>query len=241
MKISVVIPAFNEEKLLPVTLASVQTALPAFRERGWETELIVCDNNSTDRTGDIARAAGAKVVFEPMNQIARARNTGVAAATGDWLLILDADSRPSPEILRDVAEAIAGGRCILGGTTLEPDEIYFTSWVVYKVWNGLSRWRRWATGPLVFCETAVFRQLNGFDEILYSSEDIDFSLRMRRLARQSGREILILNRHPLVTSARKFKLYRWRDYLWFLAKTLFTRGRTLRDKKDCYTWYDGRR
>ncbi len=64
---------------------------------------------------------------------------------------------------------------------------------------------------------------------------------MRPLARQSGKAILILNRHPLVTSARKFKLYRWRDYLWFLAKTLVTRGRTLCNKQDCHTWYDGRR
>lgn len=241
MKISVIIPAFNEEKLLPATLASVQSALPAFTERGWETELIVCDNNSTDRTGDIARAAGAKVVFEPMNQIARARNAAVDVATGDWVLILDADSRPSLELLRDVAETIASGRCILGGTTLQPDQVYFTSWVVYKVWNGLSRWRRWATGPFIFCETTVFRQLGGFNEILYSSEDIDFSLRMRPLARKSGKSILILNRHPLVTSARKFKLYRRREYVRFLLKTLFTAGSTLRNKKDCYTWYDGRR
>jgi glycosyltransferase involved in cell wall biosynthesis len=241
VKISVVIPAFNEEKLLPVTLASLQNSLPVLHERGWETELIVCDNNSTDRTGDIARTAGVKVVFEPMNQIARARNTGVSIATGDWLLILDADSKPSRELLDDTAEAIASGRCILGGTTLQPDEVYFTSWVVYKVWNFMSRWRRWATGPFIFCERSVFLELKGFDEILYSSEDIDFALRMRRLARQTGKSILILHRHPLVTSARKFKLYRWRDYLWFLAKTLFTRGRTLRDKQDCYTWYDGRR
>jgi glycosyltransferase involved in cell wall biosynthesis len=176
-----------------------------------------------------------------MNQIARARNTAVAVATGDWVLILDADSQPSLELLRDVAEAIAGGRCILGGTTLQPDQVYFTSWIVYKVWNFLSRWRRWATGPFIFCETAVFRQLKGFDERLFASEDIDFSLRMRRLARQAGKAILILNRHPLVTSARKFKLYRWGDYLWFLTKVWFTFGRPLRNREECYTWYDGRR
>jgi glycosyltransferase involved in cell wall biosynthesis len=41
---------------------------------GWSSELIVCDNNSSDRTAGIARAAGATVVFEPVNQISRARN-----------------------------------------------------------------------------------------------------------------------------------------------------------------------
>ncbi len=241
MKISVIIPAFNEEKLLPATLVAVQTAMAGFTERGWATELLVCDNNSTDRTAELARAGGAKVIFEPMNQIARARNAAVAHATGDWVLILDADSRPGVEIFRDVATAIASGQCILGGTKLQPDEVYFTSWFVYLIWNGMSRWRRWATGPFIFCETAVFRQLGGFNERLYSSEDIDFSLRMRPLARQSGRKILILREHPLVTSARKFKLYRRRDYVKFLVKTLFTGGRTLTNKADCYTWYDGRR
>jgi glycosyltransferase involved in cell wall biosynthesis len=241
VKISVIIPAFNEEKLLPATLACLPAALVGFTKRGWTTELLVCDNNSTDRTAEIARAAGAKVIFEPMNQIARARNSAVAHATGDWVLILDADSQPSVEIIRDSATAMASGQYILGGTTLKPDEVYFTSWFVYLIWNGLSRWRRWATGPFIFCETAVFRQLRGFNERLYSSEDIDFSLRMRPLARQSGRKILIMCEHPLVTSARKFKLYRWRDWVKFLLKTLFTGGRTLTNKADCYTWYDGRR
>ena len=241
VKISVIIPAFNEEKLLPSAIAAVSAAMPAFTERGWITELIVCDNNSTDRTGEVARSAGAQVVFEPVNNISRSRNTGVAAATGDWLLLLDADSRPGLELLRDVAATIASGRCILGGTVMRPDEINFTSRLVYTVWNGLSRWRRWATGPMIFCETAVFRQLGGFNEKLYSSEDIDFSLRMRPLARKSGKSILILNRHPLITSARKFKLYQRREYVRFLLKTLFTGGRTLTNKADCYTWYDGRR
>src|SRR5215471_15202166 len=76
MKISIVIPAFNEEKLLPATLKAVNEARSAFGDRGWQSELIVCDNNSSDGTAVIAREAGAQVVFEPVNQIARARNTG---------------------------------------------------------------------------------------------------------------------------------------------------------------------
>jgi glycosyltransferase involved in cell wall biosynthesis len=83
MKISIIIPAFNEEKLLGETLAHIKLAADIFTGIGWEIELIVCDNNSTDRTADIARAAGANVVFEPVNQISRARNSGAAAAVGD--------------------------------------------------------------------------------------------------------------------------------------------------------------
>ena len=77
-------------------------------------ELIVCDNNSTDRTAAIAAAAGAIVVFEPINQISRARNTGAARATGDWLLFVDADSFPTRELFADVVAAISSGACMAG-------------------------------------------------------------------------------------------------------------------------------
>ena len=112
--ISIIIPAFNEERLIGETLRQVQAAMAVFPQRGWEAELIVCDNNSTDRTGEVARAAGATVVFEPVNQIARARNSGAAAATGDWLIFVDADSHPSTGLFEDVAAQIESGRCLAG-------------------------------------------------------------------------------------------------------------------------------
>ena len=107
MKISIVVPAFNEEQLLPASLKAISDASAAFTEAGWTTELIVCDNNSTDRTAEIAAAAGAIVVFEPVNQISRARNAGAARATGDWLLFIDADSFPTRELFADLVAEIA--------------------------------------------------------------------------------------------------------------------------------------
>ena len=59
MKVSVVVPAFNEERLLPESLRSIRAAMQAFHDAGWASELIVCDNNSTDGTAEIAAAAGA--------------------------------------------------------------------------------------------------------------------------------------------------------------------------------------
>src|SRR5580765_6728671 len=118
MKISIIIPAFNEERLIAGTLASIRVGMDELTRRGVESELIVCDNNSTDPTAEIARAAGAKVVFEPINQIARARNSGAAAATGDWLVFVDADSHPSRELFADVADQIAADKCLAGGSTV---------------------------------------------------------------------------------------------------------------------------
>src|SRR5688572_32357746 len=95
--------------------------MQAIADAGWASELIVCDNNSTDRTAEIARAAGAQVVFEPVNQISRARNAGAARASGDWLLFVDADSYPDAGLFRNVVEVIRQGRCVAGGATVRVD------------------------------------------------------------------------------------------------------------------------
>ena len=241
MKISIVIPAFNEERLIAETLRCVIAATTAFTRRGWQTELIVCDNNSTDRTAEIARDAGAKVVFEPVNQIARARNRGAEAATGDWLVFVDADSQPSAELFGDVAEQIQSGRCLAGGSTVRLDGHYPKAGAATGLWNWISRTFHWLAGSFIFCDAAAFRKIGGFSNELFASEEIDLSRRLKKLARAEGKKIVILHRHPLVTSARKVQLYTLREHLSFLAKTILTRGKTLNSREACHTWYDGRR
>jgi glycosyltransferase involved in cell wall biosynthesis len=139
LRISFIIPAFNEERLIAETLRQVKSAMVAFTRRGWGTELIVCDNNSTDRTAELSRAEGAKVVFEPVNQIARARNRGAAAASGDWLVFIDADSHPSTELLAEVAEQIETGRFLAGGCTVRLEGDYLVGKLITRLWNGISR------------------------------------------------------------------------------------------------------
>jgi glycosyltransferase involved in cell wall biosynthesis len=241
LKVSIIIPAFNEERLLAETLRQVTAAIAAFGNREWETELIVCDNNSTDRTAEVARAAGATVVFEPINQIARARNTGAAAARGDWLLFIDADSHPSLELFAEVAHQIVSGTCLAGGATVKLEAGYPWGARVVGFWNWLSRRLRWVAGSFIFCEAAAFRQIGGFNQELYASEELDLSRRLKRLARDKGKQIVILHRFPLLTSARKMHLYSPSEHLWFLAKTVLAGGRTLRSREACHTWYDGRR
>ena len=241
MKISVVIPAFNEERLLPESLQRIQAASAAFADAGWATELIVCDNNSTDRTAEIAAAAGAIVVFEPINHISRARNAGARHATGDWLLFVDADSYPTKELFDDVVAAIGDPRCLAGGSTvrIELRGLFYDAVVGW--WNLVSRTLKWAAGSFIFCEAAVFREVDGFTLTLYAAEEIDLFRRLKRLARGRGRSIVILQRHPLLTSARKAHLYTPRESLLFWIKTAFTAGRTLRSSRDSFPWYDGRR
>jgi glycosyltransferase involved in cell wall biosynthesis len=241
MKISIIIPAFNEERLIADTLREVQAAAAVFTPRGWAVEVLVCDNNSSDRTAELARAAGATVVFEPINQIARARNRGAAAAEGNWLIFIDADSRPSAALFEDVAVQIQRGKCLAGGCTVRLDGNHRLGNAVTELWNGISRTLRWVAGSFIFCDAEAFRTIGGFSNELFAAEEIDLSKRLKKLARKTGREVVILTRHPLVTSARKVHLYTLREHLAFLTRTILAGGRTLNDRAACHTWYDGRR
>lgn len=241
MKISVIVPAFNEEKLLGASLREIQSAAGAFAARDWTWELIVCDNNSTDRTADIARAAGATVIFEPVNQIGRARNAGASIATGDWLVFVDADSHPGVELFAEVAAQIVSGKVLAGGVTVRMDEQHFMASLLTLVWCWISRWGRLMAGSFIFVEAAAFRKVGGFSHELFAGEEIDLSQRLKKLGRETGRGLVILHRHPLQTSARKLKLYSARELLGFFMKAIFNQRRMLTSRERAHLWYDGRR
>jgi glycosyltransferase involved in cell wall biosynthesis len=241
VKMSVVVPAYNEEKLITASLRSIQSASTAFTQLSWETEIVVCDNNSADHTAELARAQEARVVTEPINQISRARNTGAAATTGDWLLFVDADSFPTRELFADVAQEIRKGNCLGGGATVRLDQAPFTTRLVAGAWNLISRSQHWVAGSFSFCKTPIFRELGGFSEQLFVSEEIEFSQRLKALARRAGKRVVILHRHPLTTSARKIHLYSTWEHLRFVARAIRTRGRAFQDRSACTPWYDGRR
>lgn len=241
MKVSVVVPAFNEEKLIAQSLCTIRNAMAAFTESGWQSELIVCDNNSTDRTAELAREAGAIVVFEPVNQIARARNKGADAASGDWLIFIDADSYPEKDLFASVAKIMQTGKFLFGGSTIKLQGSHLAAAMVTGLWNRISRLTKYAAGSFIFCEAAAFRKIGGFDNGLFAGEEIDLSQRLKRLACETGKKAVILHRHPLATSARKVELYSRREHLRFIARAIYGGRRTAKDRAACYIWYDGRR
>jgi glycosyltransferase involved in cell wall biosynthesis len=238
LKLSIVVPAFNEERLLPGTLVSIGAAAVALE--GWAWEHIVCDNNSTDRTAEIARAAGARVVFEPHNQISRARNSGARAAQGEWLLFIDADSTPSAGLFDALRKCIDAGETLAGGSTVAAVGSPGFRMAIHG-WNAISRLTRWAAGSFIFCRRDVFSSLGGFSEELYASEELELSQRLKHSARELGLSFTILHRHPLVTSDRKMHLYGWGELLGVFGRVLLRPHKSLRNAADCRPWYDGRR
>ena len=241
MKLSIVIPAFNEEKLLPATLTAVATAAAALTESGIPHEVIVCDNNSADRTAAIAREHGAQVIFEPVNQIGRARNTGATLATGDWLLFLDADSIPSRELFADLAAALHDAGIFYGGCSVKLDVAHRAGTILIGIWHSLARWLHYAAGSFLFVRREGFEATGGFSMEFYASEEVELSKRLKQMARQRKQQFVFLTSHPLVTSARKFRHYSGWWHLRFILRTAFCCTRNLRRRDSCGLWYDGKR
>ncbi len=241
MHLSVVIPAFNEARLIERTLQSVAVSIAANQKLEFTSEVIVVDNNSTDNTAELARQSGARVVFEPINQIGRARNTGAAHATGDWLLFLDADSLLSPELLSDIIRVIQSGKYVGCGSTLRMDGLPWWASMTLRFWTAASVLCRWAAGALVVCRRDAFHEVGGFDQDLYALDEIRLSKQLKQWGRQHGLQFTILTNHPLKTSSRKVLLYSSREIAGQIFRIFFLPKRTLQDKKQLSVWYDGRR
>lgn len=101
-RITIVIPALNEEKALPMVLAEIPESL--------RSDVIVVDNGSSDRTATVASLAGACVVQEPRRGYGHACLAGIAAAHDpDVFLFLDADHSDYPQQALDIVEPILRG------------------------------------------------------------------------------------------------------------------------------------
>lgn len=90
VKVSVILPTINEEEGIGPTIDAINTE--AFKKNKWELEIIIIDGNSTDKTQEIAKRKGAKVIVEPRKGYGRAYKTGMPQASGDIIVTGDADA-----------------------------------------------------------------------------------------------------------------------------------------------------
>jgi len=242
MLLSIVIPAYNEEKELPGCLAAVWEAAAACGLGPGELEVVVCDNNSSDRTAEVACQGGAAVVFEPVNQISRARNAGAAAARGAWLLFVDADSRLAAANLRRVAEfaradaGVAGGGCVIGLEGVP----WWTRPGIWG-WNAYSVLRGAAAGSFVFCRAAAHREVGGFSIERFAAEELEYSRQLRAWGRACGLRFIVLRGHRHLSSGRKFRQRPPSELMLLLWRLMTGYRHVIRDPKALDYFYDGRR
>jgi len=209
-KISVLIPAFNEQGLISEAIASVNRSFEQLSLTSYE--IVVCDNNSTDQTAHAARESGAKVVFEPHNQIARARNTAARHARGEWLMFMDADTHLNAQVLAAAIEKLSSGKVCGGGALLQFDrEVAGIARFLSRVWRWASPRFGLAGGAFIFSTRDAWQAVDGFDEELYAAEDVSFSRRLKKWGKRNGMRFLVLTDPPILTSGRKLDSYgSWR-------------------------------
>jgi glycosyltransferase involved in cell wall biosynthesis len=230
--ISFVVPAYNEERLIGATLDTIHAAARAIAQ---PYEIVVANDASTDNTADIARAHGARVVDCHHRQIARVRNTGARASTGDTLIFVDADTLVSAAVVRASLDAMAAG-AVGGGAKLRVDGV-LPWWGPPLLWavGESMRVMHWAAGCYVFATRRAFEAAGGFDERVFASEEIFFSRALQKIGR------VVILREEVVTSGRKLRTHSGWDLIRLFG-LLFVYGPGLLRRRDRLAlWYGDRR
>lgn len=204
--LSLVIPAYNETKLLPRLLATVDEARAHFLQGFEAVEVIVADNGSTDGTGELAAARGCRVVKVTERRIATVRNAGARAAHGEILCFVDADMRIHPETFNAVTKALARSDIVAGATGVSLERWSLGIALTYALIVPLVIVTRMDTG-VVFCRRDDFHAVGGYDERRELAEDVTFLWALRRLGKARRQRLIRLPSVKALASMRKFDQY----------------------------------
>jgi glycosyltransferase involved in cell wall biosynthesis len=191
-----VIPAHNEEACLPRTL---DVLLAAAQQVGQPYEVIVVNDGSTDRTGQIARERGVRVLDVQHRQIAATRNAGARAAQGAILFFIDADTQANASAIRAGLEAIERG-AVGGGCAFRYDGwIPWWARVLLPIGNMGARLLKVVGGAFLFCRKSDFEAIGGFCERYFAAEELAFVKALKR------RGTFVIPRETVLTSNRKLR------------------------------------
>jgi hypothetical protein len=197
--ISIIIPALNEEENIEACLASTEG--PSLVER------IVVDGGSRDRTVEIARSCGAKVISSPRGR-GRQMNAGARIASGNLLLFLHADTRLPPGYTETVRAALSLPGIAAGAFEFRVDVTSPSLRFIERVANWRSRRLQLPYGDqAIFLRSSQFLAAGGFPETTIM-EDYEFIMGLKKFGR------IYTAPYPATTSARRWeKLGVWRATL----------------------------
>jgi rSAM/selenodomain-associated transferase 2 len=195
-KLSVIVPMLNEERAIAPALDAIAASASG---SGLSVEVIVVDGGSSDRSRDEARPRCARLLVAPRG-LARQMNAGAAAAEGDALAFVHADTLVPRSFARDIAAALADPAVVGGRFDLRLDDdapmLRLIGWLI----STRSRLSRTGTGDqAIFVRREVFERLGGYRDIALC-EDLDLARRLKRAGR------IACLRSQVTTSAR-----RWRE------------------------------
>ncbi|MBI4451896.1 glycosyltransferase [Candidatus Woesearchaeota archaeon] len=194
--ISIILPALNEERYLPALLEDIK------KQSFKDYEVLVADANSKDRTRQIAKTYGCRIVKGGMPAVGR--NNGAKAAKGNILLFLDADVHIGNDFLKNATEEFAKRKLDVAGFRLRAsgnniiDRLFFT---VFNFWTLSTQFfYPNAAGAGIMCKRELHKKVNGFDETIKLSEDMDFAKRCGKIGK-----FRILRKPELYVAMRRFE------------------------------------
>jgi len=218
-KISVVIPAYNEEKYLPACLASLK------QQTFKDFEVIVVDNNSTDKTARIAKSFGAKVVEEKRQGIAFARDRGFSIARGEIITRTDADTILPINWLLQIIQIFHHNPQTAGvaGTTIYSDLSPFFTTIFQYCSNSWFYLHRILAGHYQFAGSNfavrrnIIMRISPCTTNLFLHEDMDFSCHATQLGKIIFDPSLVV-----FNSARYFKTKTFTTVLRYIIMGIYT-------------------
>lgn len=211
-KISVIIPAFNESKYIHNVISGLRSQ--TFKD----FEVIVVDGKSKDNTRQIARRF-AKVLIEPKPNIGAARNTGAKQAKGDIIFFTNADTKATKNLLKIYADLFSDKNIVAASGPLTPLEkttrfirfgYNFASVRLAKFSFGIGQPA--ISGSNFAVRRSTFIKCGGFDESLFTYEDLDLTLRLKKFGK-----IEYVDNAVVATSTRRIVKWGVVRYILFNA------------------------
>lgn len=184
-KISVIVPAYNEENYIEKTLQDIIS-----QDYEEDFELIVVDNNSTDRTAEIAKKYGATVIHEPKKGTRFAYDRGMRDAKGEILFLTNADSRIPKNWISTLIKYYNDPKLVGVGSHIEfYSAPFYVDWAWHLIWFvgeialklgllGVKERTFW--GPSLTCRKEVFLKVGGMDHGANVNEDYIFTELIRK-------------------------------------------------------------
>ena len=221
--ITFVIPAFNEERLIPLAIQSIRAEMAG---RPNDYEILVVDNASTDRTAEVAAERGARVVQELKRGIVPARQAGYLHAKYDLLANIDADNAVPAGWLDKALGALDPATVVVTGPLVYPEFSPLMQGLT-KFFYLLGRISHHTLGTMVQGGNFIVRKsaldaVGGYNtDVVFFGEDTDFAVRIATVG-----NVKLVPKMWVYSSARRFQvdgivLTTWRYILNYLTVTFF--------------------
>ena len=200
IKFSIIIPAYNEEKLIGRCLDSIVAASAPYQG---QVEVIVVLNRCTDRTEEIARSYNCVIVKEDRKNMSIIRNAGAKVARGEIIVTIDADSQMTDNMLTEIEEKLLSGKYIGGGVKWKSERLSLGILLSVLILIPVLIKYKGVTAGIFWCYKKDFDAINGFNENQRMLEDVDFGLRLKTWGQKCGKIYGTITKAQMIVSMRK--------------------------------------